>query len=106
MTRTRDERNAQVLEHDRLERSVGRDHHVSGGGAGKHRTTERQVRRTLQSGPRRIRRAELLEALRIQHQRRRRSTPGPSISEHTGAQSVHELNATGRHQIECSTTSP
>ena len=61
---------AKVLSHDWFQRPVGRDDAVSGLGAREDGTSQRQVPRALQPGTARIGRAELLEALRVEDERR------------------------------------
>ena len=58
-----------------------------------HRAAQRQIGGALQPRARGIGRAEFLQPLRIEHERRRRLCAPPArIAEHAGAEAVHEID--------------
>ena len=72
-------------------------------GAGEHRLPQRQIRGALERRARRIGRAELLEPLRVQHQRRRRPLPrraGARVAEHARAKAVDDVGLPCAHEIQ------
>ncbi len=86
---------AEVLEDHGDERAIGGDHGVGGGGARADRLPERPVRPHFQLCAAGVGRAELLEALRVEDERRQRgiASPGGGIAQDAGAQPVHEIHA-------------
>ena len=82
----------EVRAHDGLEAAVGRDDAVGGAGACEYRAAQRQIGGALPSHPGGIRTAELLEALRVEHERRGAACAAAGESEHAGAEPVHEVD--------------
>jgi hypothetical protein len=98
-----------MAQDDRLQRAIRGDDRVRRRRADEDGLPQRQIRGALQRRARRIRGAELLEALWVQHQRRRRRTwrsslprrragrvtagaqPGPGIAEHARTQAVDDV---------------
>ncbi len=97
-----------MAQDDRLERPVGGDDGVRRGGAHEDGLAQRKIRGALERRSRRIRGAELLEPLRIQHERRRRRTlrPRPRIPEHARAEAVDDVRLAVTDEIERPATCP
>ena len=85
-------RDAEMRADGGLERAIGGDHAVGRARARQDRASKRQVRRALQPRPRRIGRAELLQPLRIEDERRARAPAASRVSEHARAEAVHEID--------------
>src|SRR5262245_46184842 len=81
-----------MLQHDRLERSIRRDHAVSGSRARENRAAERKIAGALEHGPSRAGRAELLEPLGIEDERRGASRAAARVAEHACTQPVYDVD--------------
>ena len=81
-------RDAQVLQHDRLERTIRRDDAIRRARAREDRAPKWQIARALERRLVRARRAEFLEPLRVEHERRGASRAPPRVAEHARAEPV------------------
>ena len=93
-------RESEVCADRRLQGAVGGDDPIGGPGARDHGPPQRQVGDPLEARAPRIRRAELLESLRVQHQRRRGVPALPRVPEHAGAEPVDDVDLAAVDEVE------
>ncbi len=91
----------EVLEHDRGERAIGGDDAIGGSRTGQDGAPQRQIAGALQPRPAGTGRAKLLEALWVEHERRRACcAPSSRVPQHARAEAVHDVDAAFAHELE------